>query len=91
MHNLKDKKFGQHSHTMDRVCANLRISITSGFCASVWRMIAHFWRFLAYFGAFANFATIKNFSQNLSEGIVFVLDITVVPNLTFVGFLSPGI
>jgi len=39
----------------------------------------------------ANFATIKNFSRNLSTHIILVLDATFVPNLTFLGLLSPEI
>jgi len=40
-----------------------------------------------FVGFFANFAALKNFIQNLSVPITFVLDGTYVPNLTFLGIL----
>jgi len=44
------------------------------------------------FGSFfANYATIKNFSKNLSVCISIILDATFVQNLTFPGLLSPEI
>jgi len=44
------------------------------------------WRFLA------NFAAIKKlFSENLSTRFILVLDATFLPNLTFLGLLSPDI
>jgi len=47
---------------------------------------------LAYFNVFANFETIKKtFAKNLSAHIIFELDTTFVPNLTFSGLHSPRI
>jgi len=56
----------------------------------MWKIICSF---LPIFGVyFANFATINNFfSKNLSARIILVLDATIVPNLTFLGLLSPEI
>jgi len=53
------------------------------------------WHFLlsAGFGLFwffcKNLATIKKLFQNLNVCIILVLDATFVPNLTFLGLLSP--
>jgi len=47
---------------------------------------------MVYFGSFfANFATVKKLSKNLSVCIVLVLDSTFVPNLKVLGFRSPEI
>jgi len=48
--------------------------------------------FVIFWPVFANFATIKKTSsKNLSVHIILILDATFVPNLTFIGVLSPEI
>jgi len=48
---------------------------------------------LAFFLAFflQILPQLKTFSKNLNVRIILVLDVTFVPNLTFLGFLSPEI
>jgi len=47
----------------------------------------HFWHFVAYFWQFL--PQLKKLSKNLRVSIIFVIDTTFVPNLTFLGLLSP--
>jgi len=47
--------------------------------------LAYFWQF------FANFATIKKLSKNISARIIFVVDAIFLPNVAFLGPFSPEI
>jgi len=47
--------------------------------------------FLAFLRFFANFATVKKLSRNLSARIILVLEAAFLLNLTFLGLLSPEI
>jgi len=61
-------------------------------CCSAWRQMCSFWRFWSVFLRFLLILPqLKSFyPKNLSACIILVLDATFVPNLTFLGLLSPG-
>jgi len=52
---------------------------------------AYFWRFFVLFFFVQILPQLKNFSRNLSVHIIYAIDTTFVPNLTFLGLLSPEI
>jgi len=81
----ENKKFAHHAHTIGcvfQIFAFLLFFVFKLACGEEFDLL---WRFLA------NFATIKKLSKNIKVLIIRVLDATFVPNLTFLGLLSPEI